>query len=241
MIAESKKEKMFLVLGGFFISNALLGELIGGKLVNFGPIDLGLFRFDERIMSIGIIPWPVVFLTTDLMNEYYGRSGVRKITFLTAGLIAYLFVMLYLAMLVPASNISPVSDQAFNAVFGQSLWIIVGSVVAFILSQLIDVAIFWMLRARTGKKMLWLRSTGSTLVSQLVDTMLIMGIGFLLPGKLNFDQYVNAVITGYVGKMLIAFALTPLIYLGHGIADRYLGRSAERFVEEAASESGGRV
>ncbi len=170
-----RRDIVFLVLAGFFIANAVIGEMIGGKLIQIGPF----------MMSIGIIPWPVVFLSTDLINEYFGKKGVRTITLITAGLIVYTFIILFAGMSVNSASFSPVSSEQFNAVFGQSLWIIAGSLTAFLLSQLIDVGIFWIIRSRTGHRLIWLRATGSTVVSQLIDTFVVSGIAFYLPGKIT--------------------------------------------------------
>jgi queuosine precursor transporter len=223
---NTKKEILFTVLAGFFVTNAIVGELIGGKLIQIGPFT----------MSIGIIPWPVVFLMTDIINEYFGKKGVRRLTIMTAGLIVYTFVLLLAGMSVRASGISPVSDEQFRGVFGQSMWIIVGSITAFLASQLIDVLVFWLIRQRTGKRMIWLRSTGSTVISQLIDTFIVSGIAFWLPGKLSFSDYINMASTGYFVKLLIAIALTPVIYLGHAIVHRYLGNEqSEKMVEETAN------
>ncbi len=227
MLFSTRKEKIFLLLGGFFITNALLGEVIGGKLLSIGSFT----------MSMGIIPWPIVFITTDLINEYFGRDGVKRLTWLTTGLIIYLFVMLFIGMSVKAASFSPVTDAQFSAVFGQSQWIIVGSIIAFIVSQFLDVSIFWLLRQRTGKRMIWLRASGSTIFSQLIDTFIVAGIGFYLPGKITFTEYVNTASTGYVFKVLVAVGLTPLIYAGHAIIDNYLGKEANKAIETAAKES----
>ena len=226
---NSKKNIVFIILAGIFITNAIVAELIGGKLIQIGPF----------IMSIGIVPWPVVFLTTDLINEYYGRNGVKKLTLITASLIAYAFIVLLFAIKIPAAiGISPVSDEVFYAVFGQSLWIIVGSIVAFLLSQFIDVSIFWLLRDKTGGKMIWLRSTGSTIISQLIDTFVVLGIAFWLPGKMTTDTFINAALTGYSFKLIIAIALTPLIYLGHNLINKYLGdEEAHQIIKNTAEES----
>jgi len=227
----SRKDIVFFVLTGFFIANAIIGEMIGGKL-----IQIGIFT-----MSIGIIPWPVVFLTTDLINEYFGKDGVRKITFLTVGLIIYSFIVLYAGMSVGSAPFSPVSSEQFNAVFGQSMWIIVGSITAFLLSQLIDVFVFWMVRKRTGHKLIWLRATGSTVVSQLIDTFVVSGIAFFLPGKLSLAEYLNVAFTGYVFKFIIALAVTPLIYAGHAAVHRFLGESeSEKLIEQASKATIGK-
>jgi len=226
---KSKREFVFVLLTGIFITNAVVAELIGGKLIQIGPF----------VMSIGIIPWPIVFLTTDLINEFYGKQGVKKLSLLTAALIAYAFVILFFALIVPAAKgISAVTDEQFMAVFGQSMWIIVGSIAAFLFSQFIDVSVFWLLRNKTGGKMIWLRSTGSTVISQLVDTFVVLGIAFWLPGKMSTATFINAALTGYTFKLIIAVVLTPLIYLGHGIIDRYFGEEeAHKIIKHAAEES----
>ena len=214
LMIEKRKNTIFVLLACFFITNAVMGEMIGSKLIQIGPF----------IFSMGIVPWPFVFLGTDLINEYYGRDIVKQLTFLTAALISYAFVLLYLSIQFNASPISPVTNEAFNKVFGQSMWIIVGSLAAFLSSQLIDVVVFWAIRKRTGKKWLWLRATGSTIVSQVIDTFVVAGIAFWLPGKISFANYLSLSLSGYFAKLLIAIGLTPFIYLGHYAIDRYLYR-----------------
>ncbi len=212
MDLNNRKDLVYLILAGLFVANAILGEILGGKLIEVGGY----------IMSLGVIPWPVVFITTDLINEYYGKAGVRRLTILTVGLILYAFVIIFISMGIPASSISPVKDEAFNAVLGQSQWIIAGSVTAFAISQFVDVAVFWLFRNATGGKMLWLRATGSTAVSQLIDTFIVLGIGFWLPGKIGSKDFLNLAFTNYTYKFGIAVALTPLIYVAHNAIERYL-------------------
>jgi queuosine precursor transporter len=210
---KTKKDKLFITLAGIFITNAVVAELIGGKLIQIG----------DFVMSIGILPWPIVFLTTDLINEYFGEKGVQKLSFLTACLISYAFIILLLALNVPAAKgISPVNDAQFTAVFGQSMWIIVGSITAFLVSQLIDVNVFWFFKKKTGDSKIWLRTTGSTIISQLFDSFIVLGIAFWLPGKMNFETFIKSALTGYVFKLAIAVALTPLIYFGHNQIKNYL-------------------
>lgn len=211
----SKKEIVYFVLGGLFITNALLGEIIGVKLISVGPFT----------MTMGSIPWPVVFITTDLVNEYFGREGVKRLTLLTVGLILYAFLIIYLSMIIPAAGISPVNDEVYNKVFGQSLWIIVGSITAFLLSQLVDVTVFWFFRAKTGGGKLWLRATGSTIISQLIDTFVVMGIAFWLPGKMSTEAYFSVSLTNYTYKILVALGITPIIYICHSLIDRYFKKA----------------
>ena len=210
---KNRKDFVFVILAGIFITNAVTAELIGGKLIQIGPF----------VMSIGILPWPIVFLTTDLINEYFGEKGVKKLSLITACLIAYAFVILLVAIGIPAAKgISPVSDEQFQAVFGQSMWIIVGSIIAFMFSQLIDVTVFWFFKNKTGDQKIWLRTTGSTIISQLFDSFIVLGIAFWLPGKINFDTFISSALTGYTFKLIIAIVLTPLIYLGHYAIKKYL-------------------
>lgn len=231
---QSRKDLVYLILTAFFISNAVLAELIGGKLI-YIPVELPWLGMPAA--SIGVIPWPVVLLATDIMNEYFGREGVRRITLITVAMISYCFLILYLAMLVPATSFSPVNDETFKVVFGQSMWIIFGSIIAFAISQLIDVTVFWFVRERTKGKKLWLRTTGSTIVSQLVDSFLIIGIAFWLPGKVQTSDFLNVAATNYSYKLVIAIGMTPLIYLVHQLIDKYLGIEAQKMIEVSAKES----
>ncbi|MFB9078692.1 queuosine precursor transporter [Flavobacterium procerum] len=224
---KTKKEIVFVVLAGIFITNAVVAELIGGKLIQIGPF----------VMSIGILPWPIVFLTTDLINEYFGEKGVKKLSFITACLIAYAFLILFMAIAIPAAKgISPVNDDQFEAVFGQSMWIIFGSVIAFMVSQLIDVWIFWFFKKRTGEKKIWLRATGSTVISQLFDSFIVLGIAFWLPGKIDFKTYITSGLTGYIFKLTLAIVLTPLIYVGHHLIKEYLEKDNHPKSEEHLQE-----
>lgn len=210
---KTKKDIVYIILAGIFITNAIVAELTGGKLIQIGPF----------IMSIGILPWPIVFITTDIINEHFGRDGVKKLSFITAGLIAYCILVLFIGTKIPAFETGEtVNDEQFYAVFGQGLFIMVASIIAFLVSQLIDVSIFWFLRNKTGKKMIWLRSTGSTIFSQLIDSFIVTGIAFWLTGKITTTQYINMSATGYVFKLILAVVLTPLIYLGHYAIEKYL-------------------
>lgn len=210
---QSKKDTVYVILAGIFITNAIVAELIGGKLIYVG----------SAVMSIGILPWPIVFITTDLINEYFGEKGVRKLSLITASLIAYCFILLFFALKIPAvKGENLVTDAQFNGVFGQSMWIIVGSIIAFLVSQLIDVTIFHFLKNKTGNKMIWLRSTGSTVISQLFDSFIVLGIAFWMTGKMTTEVYIASAFTGYFVKLILAIALTPLIYLGHSLIEKYI-------------------
>ena len=210
---NKRKDLVFIILAGFFITNAIVAELIGGKLIPF----FGLFT-----QSIGIILWPFVFILTDLINEHYGKQGVRKLTYITVGLIAYTFVLISIGLNINAVPFSPVNDENFKIVFGQSQWIIVGSIIAFLVSQLVDVYVFWLFRNRTGNKLIWLRATGSTIVSQLIDTFIVQYVAFVLPAKWTMDEFIHNATWGYSFKLIIAVCLIPFIYIGHYAINKFL-------------------
>ena len=254
---EQKRNKLFIVLAGIFITNALLAEMIGVKIFSAeatiglpaANIDILGFTMDFNLTA-GAVIWPLVFITTDLINEYFGKPGVKRISYFTALLISYAFVVIFISIqLAPAdfwidTNSKDAAgnafniDYAFNKIFGQGLRIIIGSLVAFLLGQLVDVFVFQRLRRITSSKKLWLRATGSTLVSQFIDSFVVLFIAFY--GVFTNAQIVAIGITNYIYKFLVAIALTPLIYLGHGLIDRYLGKEqAERISSDAAKESEG--
>ena len=227
-VSFSKKQWLFVFLAGLFITNAVTAELISNKLIEI-PLSFDLFgnQFGPFVTIVGILPWPVVFLLTDLLNEFYGYKAVRKLSWITAILIAYCFLIVGLSMNIPAveipgSNLS--DDAAFNKVFGQAQMVIVGSICAFLVSQILDASLFSWIKSKTGERFIWLRSTGSTLISQLIDSYIVLYIGFVLPGTLSFNDFMTIAPTNYVLKIVIAILLTPLIYLGHFIIRKFVLR-----------------
>ena len=243
-ILSSKKTNLFIILSGIFITNALIAELIGGKIfsvektLGYAPLDIPLMG--DYLLSFnltaGVVLWPVVFITTDIINEYFGKKGVRKVTFITVGLIAYAFLAIYLAMkLAPADfwldvfgtdeNGAPFDiNYAFQQVLTQGLNIIFASLAAFVIGQFVDVFVFHKLRNLTGKNKIWLRATGSTLVSQLIDSFVVLGVAFYLLGDWPLSQVLAVGLTNYIYKFLIAIGLTPLLYVAHYFIDNYLGK-----------------
>lgn len=256
-IESAKRNNLFLVLGTIFLTNAIIAEIIGVKIfsaektLGFDPVNwtfFGEFVLDFNLTA-GAVIWPIVFITTDIINEYFGKKGVKKISFLTAGLIVYVFVVItVVTLLAPADFWIDVNSQlpdgssfdisyAFNTLFRQGLGIIVGSLTAFLLGQLVDVFVFQRLRALTGAKMIWLRATGSTLVSQFFDSFVVLGIAFYIFGNWSISQIIAVGLINYTYKFVVAILLTPLLYLGHGLIDRYLGKSlAEKMMAEASED-----
>ena len=253
-LASDKTGRLFAVLAGFFLTNAILAEFVGIKIFALEPT-LGLEPWNWNLFgqsgslnfTAGVLLWPFVFVMTDIINEYFGRRGVRFITYLTIIFIIYAFVFVFLAIhIVPADWwISAYADQgipdmqaAFAGIFGQGLWVIAGSLTAFLIAQLLDVAVYHRVRRVTGEKKLWLRATGSTLVSQLVDSFVVLYIAFVLgPQQWGMDLFLAVGTLNYGYKFVMAIAMTPLIYLAHAIIDKYLGSEAARIKEEAAADS----
>jgi queuosine precursor transporter len=207
---NTKREWTFIALAGLFITNAITAELISSKLIEI-PIHIGSWNH-TFITIIGVLPWPVVFLLTDTLNEFYGEKAVRRLSWLTAALIGFCFVIVNLALMIPAHPRIGVTDKEFHSVFGQAPWIMIGSIAAFLLSQLFDVTLFHWVKSKTGNKLIWLRSTGSTVISQLLDTLVVLYIGFVLPGKMNWQTFLDVAPVNYLLKLSVAVLLTPAIY-----------------------------
>jgi len=253
----TKPQKLFVVLAGIFLTNALLAEFVGVKIfsaeetLGIPPARiqlLGDWVMDFNLTA-GVILWPVVFITTDVINEYFGKKGVRFISFLTVGCIVFAFLAIsIITQLAPAQfwlNVNNTDPQgnafninyAFDKIFTQGLGIIVGSLIAFLIGQLLDVMVFQRLKKITGEKRIWLRATGSTLISQLVDSFVVLFVAFyfLAPAENRWSvaQVTSVGIINYIYKFAVAILLTPLIYMAHYIIDRYLGEHAERIKKEA--------
>lgn len=226
-LQASRRQWLFVFLASFFITNAVTAELISNKLIAI-PLEftLGNMHLGPFITIVGVLPWPIVFLVTDLINEFYGYKAIRKLSWITAGMIVFVFIIVSLAIAIPAAEIEgagTASDDEFRKVLGQGRWVIMGSITAFLLSQILDATLFAWIKHRTGNKMIWLRSTGSTIISQLFDSYIVLYIGFILPGTLPAEALWTIAPVNYILKLLIAISLTPMIYLGHFTIRKYLG------------------
>jgi queuosine precursor transporter len=259
-ILKSKATRLFLLLGGFFIANALLAEFIGikifslEKLFGFQPLAMKLFGVDDLGFNLtaGVLIWPVVFVMTDIINEYYGKKGVRFLSWLAVILIVYAFIVAFFAIKTPPNDwwqsVSGIRETpgeslsdmnlAYARIFGQGLWIIAGSVIAFLVGQLIDVIIFHRIRKITGEKKIWLRATGSTLVSQFIDSFVVLLIAFWIGADWDLVRVLAIGVVNYIYKFAMAILLTPAIYGVHYMIEGYLGEEqAERLKMEAAGEA----
>lgn len=253
----SKKQKLFIFLTGIFLTNALLANLVGVKIfsaestLGLPPAQIKLFGdfVLDFNLTAGVILWPVVFVSTDVINEYFGVRGVKRMSYLTAGCIAFAFVVIaILIQLTPAQFWLDVNatdaegrpfnvNYAFNKIFSQGSGIIIGSLTAFLIGQLLDAYIFRKMRRITGEGKIWLRATGSTLFSQLIDSFVVLFLAFYFLADENsrwsVEQVTSVGIINYIYKFGVAILLTPVIYLAHYVIDRYLGSEANTIKEEA--------
>ncbi len=254
-ILKNKSTRLFLILGGFFIANALIAEVIGVKIFSLED-SLGIRRANINLfgssfsfhLTAGVLLWPVVFLMTDMINEYYGPRGVKFLSYLAMGLISYSFLIYNAAIHLAPSEYFSIGngidkpDNAFKGIFGQGLWIIIGSIVAFGIGQLLDVLVFHRIKRATGEKNIWLRATGSTVISQLVDSFVVLFIAFYIGKRIQTGQgepwSLNQVlVTGtgnYIYKFVVAILLTPIIYLMHAWIEKYLGHDTAAEMKKAA-------
>lgn len=256
-VLQNKATKLFLVLAGFFVCNALVAEMIGTKIFSLEKV-FGYPSMDWTILGVdglgfnltaGVLLWPVVFVMTDIINEYYGIKGVKFLSYLTSALILFAFAIIFLAIELPPNdwwtNLSGLDeknpsrslsnvDLAFRKIFGQGLWIIIGSLVAFLVGQIVDVFVFQKIKQSTGEKKVWLRATGSTLVSQFIDSFIVLFIAFYIGADWELVRVISVGLVNYIYKFGIAIILTPVIYFAHHLIDSYLGeRLANQLKKEA--------
>jgi uncharacterized integral membrane protein (TIGR00697 family) len=248
---SSRSARLFIVLAAFLAVNALCAEFVGVKVfaleptLGFQTVHWSLFGQSGSLsFTSGVLLWPFVFLMTDIINEYFGRRGVQFISWLTVGLISYGFLAAYMSiLLVPAQFWVTVNEQrgvpdmqvAFSNIFGQGMWTIMGSISAFLLGQLIDVAVFHRIRLLTGDRWIWLRATGSTLISQLIDSFVVLYIAFVLgPQKWPISLFMAVAMVNYAYKVVMAFGLIPLIYLVRKGIHAYLGEDVAHHLQAEA-------
>ena len=257
-IINNKPTRLFIILSGIFVTNALIAEFIGVKIFSlestFGlkPAAIHLFGGTYSFnLTCGVLLWPVVFVMTDIINEYYGMKGVRFLSWMTIALIGFGFIMVFGAIQTAPNDWWITSKKetgidnmntAFNGIYGQGLGIIIASMTAFLVAQLIDVFVFHKIKKATGEKKIWLRATGSTVISQLIDSFVVLIIAFYLYPSLvkgqgkpwPFDQLIAICIVNYIYKFVVALLLTPVIYLVHAWIEGYLGQEKAAEMKKAA-------
>ncbi|MEP0263566.1 queuosine precursor transporter [Dokdonia sp.] len=200
--------RIYFILGALFICALVVSNLIFQKFFTWNPF--GWFNFE---ISVGILPYPITFLITDLVSEIYGRKKANQMV--TAGIFASLFSLLivYVAQAVPATDWSPVNNELFTKVFGATALAVLASMIAYLLAQYVDIYIYHFWKKLTKGKHLWLRNNFSTFISQFVDTLsvLLLLCSF---GILSWDIFGGLLFAGVLFKVVIAALDTPLLYLG---------------------------
>jgi queuosine precursor transporter len=251
-ILSDKPTKLFLFLASFFVANALIAECIGGKLFSLERA-LGMMPHPFSLLgeegltytlTCGVLLWPIEFIMTDIVNEYYGPKAVRRISYIAVGLICYAFVMFYAAIHIApdtsfwigSQTASGVPDMqaAFTSIFGQGMWIIAGSLAAFMVSQLVDVWVFHKIKKVTGERKVWLRATGSTVVSQLIDSFIVLFIAFKIGKDWSYQRVIAICLVNYSYKFIMAVLLTPVIYFIERMIENYLGEKTTSEMKLAA-------
>ena len=250
-ILKDKPTKLFLGFTAFFVANALIAECIGGKifslekLFGFNPVNFSLFGQKNLAFNLtcGVLLWPLEFVMTDIVNEYFGPKAVRRISYTAIILITYAFIMFYAGMKIPPADfwITTKTDSgipnmqiAFSGIFGQGMWIILGSLVAFLVSQIVDVTVFHKIKKITGEKWIWLRATGSTLVSQLIDSYIVLIIAFKFGNNWSWGQVLAIGMMNYIYKFVMAIILTPAIIIVEKRIEKYLGHTTAQKMKLAA-------
>jgi uncharacterized integral membrane protein (TIGR00697 family) len=250
-LLKDKPTKLFITITAFFVANALIAECIGGKIfslekfLGISPANFTIFGQSGLSFNLtcGVLLWPLEFIITDIVNEYYGPKAVRRISYTAIGLISYAFLMFYLAMKIAPADFwisskkaDGINDMqlAFGGIFGQGMWIILGSLTAFLVSQIVDVTVFHRIKKVTGEKWIWLRATGSTLVSQLVDSFVVLFIAFKIGNGWSWQLVIAICIVNYLYKFTMAIVLTPLIYLLEKQIERYVGHETAKKMKMAA-------
>ena len=246
----AREQVLAYVLCALFVGFFVAAEVLGGKLFRFtlfglGPDDIGLGDGQEFAATAGILAFPLTFVMTDIVNEYFGRPIVRLFTWIAIAVNLLLQPVIRAAIAVPAISFTPgISDadmqRGFQIAFGQTTSIVFASLCAFAIAQWLDALVFTRLRHLTGGKYLWLRAQGSTIVSQMIDTIAVIYLAFVVIPKLTGGQAwsisnaFSVSVTNYVYKFVIAVGSTPVLYFVHAAVDRYLGKeTAEALVHHA--------
>lgn len=206
-------QRLYLILGILFITSLVVSNLIFKKFFYYYPFDFSIFGVKLFEISVGILPYPITFLITDLISEIYGKKKANEVV--VGGIFASFFAMgiIYVANAAPATDWSPVSDNLFSTVFGSTAIAVLASMLAYIFAQFVDIQIYHFWKKLTQGKHLWLRNNCSTFLSQFIDTatVLLLLCSF---GEIDWDLFGGLLLAGFLFKVIIAALDTPFLYLG---------------------------
>lgn len=215
MTAKDKllAQRIYMLLGALFITSLVVSNLIFQKFFYWYPVDIEVF--DTRLfeISVGILPYPITFLITDLISEIYGKKRANQVV--VTGIFASLFSVLivFVADIVPATNWSPIDDDLYSTVFGRTILAVAASMLAYLFAQFFDIHIYHFWKRLTKGKHLWLRNNFSTFLSQFVDTftVLLLLCSFKV---ISWDLFTGLLVAGFLFKVMVAAFDTPFLYLG---------------------------
>lgn len=204
---KAEADYLYLILASLFITALVVCNLIANKFVT---VDFGIPGFVFTI-SAGVLPYPITFLITDILSEIYGQKKTNKVVFAGFGALVFTMFILWMGSLFPATDSSPVSDSLYQTAYGNSWRVIMSSMIAYTLAQYVDVKLFHFWKKLTKGKYLWLRNNASTVLSQLVDTTLVILV--LFAGELSWPTIGAYILSGWTFKALIALLDTPFLYV----------------------------
>ena len=224
---------LYLWLAAIYITSLVLANIIGVKLFTF-PLELGPLGTLSVEHTMGMLPFPITFLLTDLINEYYGKRGARRVVYVALAMAAFAWVMIWISRKVPTLEGIPgtATSEAFENVFGAASLMYIASLIAFLCGSLLDIFLFGFFKRLTNGRMVWLRATGSTIISQLFDSFVVTFVFFLFIPVLRGGEpaavgwIFGTALTGYILKFVLAVLVTPLIYVGRWIIREWFGMRA---------------
>ena len=206
-------QRLYLILGLLFVTSLVVSNLIFKKFFYYYPFDFSIFGVKIFEISVGILPYPITFLITDLISEIYGKKKANEVV--VGGIFASFFAMgiIYVANAAPATDWSPVTDNLFSTVFGSTAIAVLASMLAYLFAQFVDIQIYHFWKKLTQGKHLWLRNNCSTFLSQFIDTatVLLLLCSF---GEIDWDLFGGLLLAGFLFKVIIAALDTPFLYLG---------------------------
>ena len=205
--------RLYLILGLLFITSLVVSNLIFKKFFYYYPLELSIWNIKLFEISVGILPYPVTFLITDLISEIYGKKKANEVV--VGGIFASFFAMaiIYIANAVPATEWSPVSDELFSTVFGSTAIAVMASMMAYLFAQFVDIQIYHYWKRITKGKHLWFRNNCSTFLSQFVDTATVLLL-LCFFGEIDWSLFRGLLLAGFLFKVIIAALDTPFLYLG---------------------------
>ena len=222
--------RLYLILGLLFITSLVVSNLIFKKFFYYYPLELSIWNIKLFEISVGILPYPVTFLITDLISEIYGKRKANEVV--VGGIFASFFAMaiIYIANAVPATDWSPVSDELFSTVFGSTAIAVMASMLAYLFAQFVDIQIYHYWKRITKGKHLWFRNNCSTFLSQFVDTATVLLL-LCFFGEIDWSLFSGLLLAGFLFKVIIAALDTPFLYLGVFIFRRRFGLKINQEIE----------